>query len=156
VSWSIYAERLESADLSGSKFQKFFSSTENYFIAGVRSWFVVFGNPQLERLRLYVYELNVDGTLGAEIARSQTSFDLADLKTDTYAAKELYADFSPKCFLNKNDSYAVVPKAEVYVADASNHIAWVRAWADPVTNYTPTYVDLAVAPFKVQFVGATP
>lgn len=153
--WRVYGERMETGDLSGTPriFQRVnIANTE--FIWGFRYWVVAYGAPTLTGLRFELCELNGDGSAGAAISASAKKWNLSQIKAQSASISELYTKFDKPLFLRGGDSYAVVPMADTYTADASNHIALVRAWPDSATGYSTTYQSIMRAPLKISFIGA--
>lgn len=131
---------------------------DDIILRAVRTWVVVYNAPTFTNLSMKIYSNNTESgsnAPGVLLHSSTTQWNLADLTTEDNAVKEIYFEF-PDVSLNGVDEYNFVVSADTYVYLESSHLAWRKAWPDPVYRaaYTPSRVNMGRAPFELYLVGA--
>lgn len=161
MAWRVFADTFLTADLAAdavSHYQKF-SPHSDILMSMVRVWIIAYNNPTFTNLKAKLYSNKPDGTPGRVIATSETILTKAQIITSTNGAKEIYFKFNDPYGipLKSGDFYHIVLEATGYTYSDSSHLAWVKAWPDAgySVGYTPTYVNLGVAPKRLAIIGAT-
>jgi hypothetical protein len=166
MSWKIFAERLDTSDLSvqdeamgdaPGHTQKCLI-TDNMVLKAVRTWVVFFNAPVFSSLELRIYPNDVSyygsPPLLKRIYTSSNSWTLPEIATEDYAAKELYFEFDQAVNLIGGETYKFAIWANDYTGDATSHIAWVRATNDcAYSGYVEDSVNNNTAPFKLALIG---
>ena len=152
MSYRLWAERLETADLAGSlRVAQKITPLHDAHVKSLHSRFVFHGRPDLTGLRLSIHEMNGDGSIGHALSGgiSSKAWTRNEVSSEDFAVKELWFEFDNPPFLQEGDSYFVVPSADSYAGDSDDHVAWVRAWPDPYAwvGFVPSWVNRGVAPF---------
>lgn len=153
MAWSIYASRWESGELDDTSQFQVIKPVKDIVLKAVRTWIVIYNAPTFSNLTMKIYanDKNVSADQpGALLATSSTQWNLADLTTENNAVKETYFEFDD-FNMNGEDEYCFVMAADSYVYLASSHLAWRKAWPDPVYQaaYTPTIPNMGRAPFEI-------
>lgn len=131
MTWSLYGERLETADMSGSpRVYQPISFDQKRNVKAFKTWIVYFNTPAFTALYLDVYS-NRSELPGSLLFRSSKSWTTADVSSDSYAAKELWFDFDNPISFKKEDTYHLALYASDYTGNSNTHIAWIRGIPDP-------------------------
>jgi hypothetical protein len=151
--WTHYADELSTADMTGkSRFLRF-SPSENVVIVAMRTWIVLINPPSFTNLHCKLYGDRA-GLPGGLIATSTNSFARNDLlETHNYGAKEIYFEFSPKISLNQSLNYHFVLNADNYTFTENSHLAWRKAWPDPIYGEA-TFGNLLRSTYMFSLIGA--
>lgn len=155
MAWQVFAERLETADFSGSPSHSATAVfTDNIALKAVRTWVVIFNSPVFTQLEMRVYSNR--GTSADILLHTFTkTWTLSEITDQPYAVREIYFDATNALPLNGGDTYHFVLWATGYTGTASSHIGWVRTLDDPpYGGYTPDMKDLNQAPFRMAYIGA--
>lgn len=152
--WRVFGETLLTADFSGSPvYYQPFTLNQNTVLKAIRTWVVVYNSPSFTSLGLRIYS-SVSSAPAQLIATSDTTWTLAQITSEANAVREIYFEFNNALSLNGEDQYHVVLWGNGYTGTDSSHVAWVRAFPDPVNSgYTPAIETINRAPFKVAFIG---
>lgn len=131
MTWSLYGEKLETADMSGTLrvFQPFVLE-KSRDIKAFKTWLIYFNSPVFTNLYLRVYS-DRDGYPGSLLWTSDKYWTSSEVSTEAYAAKELWFDFDNPISLRKNTTNHLVLYASGYTGDGLTHLAWVRGIPDP-------------------------
>lgn len=150
----VYGERLETSDLSSGLrvYQKVIFGS-NIALRALRTSFVVFNDPAFTALSMNVYSMT-GNTPKKLLYQSTNTFAKADVITEDHGLREIYFEFDYPVFKG-TDSYAFVPRGTGYTGSVSSHLAWTRAWPDPVyrTNVSSGVIDIMRAPFHIYYIG---
>jgi hypothetical protein len=130
MSWRLYGERIETADMSGTP-RVFQSVTfpKSKLIKAFRTWIIFYNTPVFTALTFKIYS-SLSNAPGQLLYTSSKSYSPSDISTQAYGAVEIYFDFTNPIFLRK-DTYQLALSASGYVGTASSHLAWVRGIPDP-------------------------
>jgi len=151
MAWTVYGDKFETADFTGTTVSQQFSPKSNIYLRAVRAWFIVYNDPTVTTINAKIYSGSTPGEL---IATSTDSISKAELCALDYGIKEVYFTFNDVP-LEADSDYSLVINGTGYTASAGSFIAWRRAWPDPVTGgFTPTSNNLMVSPFTMYLVGA--
>lgn len=149
MSWRVYGEIFETADMSGAPrvFQPFIPA-KNQIVKAIRTWVIFFNSPVFSGLTMKIYS-NYSNAPVSLLWTSDRSLIPADFSTEAYAAKELYFDFENPIFLRKNDTYHVTLSASGYTGNSSSHLSWMRGYPDPNNeiDVTVNQVNIGRMPF---------
>lgn len=156
MAWSVYAERIDTADVAGQPrvIQKV-ELNKKIALKAVRTWVILFGAPDFDVLEMRIYSQR--GTaLGRHICTFDKTWTRAELSTEDYAVKEIYFDFNDPKFLSAHDQYYFVLFPTTYTGTVDSHVAWVRGIPDLAneTDIDLTIENAARAPFHLGFIGA--
>jgi hypothetical protein len=153
MAWTHYADEFSTADLTGTSKYIRFSPDRNVVLAAMRTWLVLYNPPAFTNLRCKLYG-DRNGVPGGIIATSTNSFIRSDLlETEVYGAKEIYFTFEPKISLNSTLYYHFVLSADNYTYSDSSHLAWRKAWPDPIYGEA-TIGNLLTSSYMFALIGA--
>lgn len=132
-----------------------FTPTIWFELRVVQTWVVKYATPTADGIGLALYAYN--STTGSRelIATSTTSWQVSEISSDNYGVKQLYFEFPNAPTLKPDTEYCVSLLTENYVGDDDNHIAWVRAWPDPIVDFVGSddFNSLNRFPFQVGLIG---
>lgn len=157
--WKVYGDPFESGELANTN--KFVTAKfiNNKILIGVRTWIICYNDPKFTSLNMKIYSNEVVGGLNTckKLLYTSTNTILkSEIITLDNGAKEIYFDFN-KIPINGDDRYNFVLSGSGYVYSSSSHIAWMKAFPDPVyaggSGYTPTMENMGVAPYHIYFIG---
>ncbi len=131
MAWSIWADPLLSADMTGvSKFITF-GTDSNCVMRAAKTWLVFNDVGAFTSMTMKLYASR-DGAPAGLIATSTNSWGKADLlTTHDSGAKEIYFEFN-YVPLQQNTTYHLVLNCSGYTYSDANHMAWRKGWPDPV------------------------
>ena len=153
----VLGEVLKTGDQNATPPTFFHRFTPNYFmeLKAIQSWVVKHGAPTCDGISLGLYAMASVFGERRLIAQSNTSWQVSEVSSSTYAVKQLYFNFDNAILLRKDTEYAVSLLLENYTGDDDNHIAWVRDWPDPVTSFAgeADLNSLNTYPFRFGIIG---
>lgn len=157
MSFGVVAETLLTADMTASPPTYFhrFNVNEMTELKAVRLWVVKYGAPSLGVLGLEL-RTGVNGLNGRSlISTSPKTWTLAQISASNYSCKEIYFDWTTCSLLAPNVEYTLNLTATSYTGTETNHLAWVRAWPDPIVSFaeSASAQKLGVFPFQVGIIG---
>lgn len=159
MGWRVFAERLETTDLDGSQFTRVNQKVTidiNTLLVCVRTWLVVYNNPTFTSIKMHVYSDTGTGP-GTRLYTSE-SVPKAFITTYANGAREVpFAFYAPNgVWLQADQSYYLALEAVGYTGSTSSHLAWKKAWPDPVysTGVDLALIKLGVAPYALTIEGA--
>ena len=153
MGWKVYGERLETADLTGTRVNQSYQPNKNLVIRGCRIWIIVNNNPPFTDLNMKIYS-NDNGDPGKLLHTSTNVQTKAALITLANGVIETFFDFADVP-MHSNDTYRFVLNGTGYTGTDSSHLAWRRGWPNPV--YRPSgfgFSDLVTAPLTLYTIGA--
>ena len=128
MSWEVFAVPFyNNGDLETTDVSQSLICSEQKVLLAVRSWFVFFGSPSFNELKMRIHK----STANVLVAESINSYVLDEIKTEDYAVKEIHFEFD-KISFSKNCEYRFSLYSTGYVATANNHIAWRVDYPNPV------------------------
>lgn len=152
--WRVWAERLETADFVGVprmfqtvKFHK------NIILKGMRTWVIVYNNPNFTNLEMRIYA-NHGGVQGKLLYTSSNVITKAQMITLANGVKEIFFDFDTLPIFKDEDTYLFTLMANGYTGDATSHIAWMRAYPDPVYRTGLSALHPTSVPMAMYFIGS--
>lgn len=156
MSWRVFGERIETADMS-APFRVYMPVEFNsdFLLKAIRTWFVIYNDPVFTSIEMRIYS-NRSNAPGKLITTSSNVQLKADVHTEDNAAKGIYFEWdTPKSF-EAGDRYYLVPFINGYTGTEASHIAWVKAWPHAVytTGLSNDYESLGIDPYHVAFIGA--
>lgn len=153
----VAAEQIFTGDQSTTPPTFFHRFTPTIFLElkAVRLWVVKYGTPTLDALGCELRSYDSVGGGRTLIQAAQNVWQLSEISSDNYGVKEVYFDWLNPILLKKGVEYTINLTLDNYVGDATNHIAWVRAWPDPIVAFSgsTTYINLNKFPFQVGLIG---
>lgn len=156
MGWNVYGDRFETADFSGdpAQFQVLVFDSD-IALKAIRSWFIFFNDPSFTSIsmRIYSFKNSIPYQL---LFESDVNLTKAEILTEDNACRDIYFTFTNAPFLKAGESYAMVPWIDGYTGDSSSHVAWKRAFPDPVYTHAETLADttlLARYPFDLTVIG---
>jgi hypothetical protein len=162
MSWKVFAERLETADMNygmGDPPAHYQSVvfTNDIHLKAVRTWVIMFNSPVFDSLQMKIFQDDGAGSPsdGVVYATMDKVYTLADITTEDYCAKEIYFDNTNAIPLVGGCTYHFMLYAENYTGNSTSHVGWMKYVNDfPHTGYTPNMKLLGVAPYKIAFIGS--
>lgn len=154
MAWTVWGDSLMTTDLDGTnlKAQKVrFNS--NVILRAIRCWFIHYNDPVYTSISFRIYSDN-NGVPGKLLHTSTNSITKAQYITLANGVKEAYWEFNLPTFRG-TDWYHFVPIAVGYTGTASSHLAWKKAYPDPVyrTGLTIDYTSQNEMPYDIYFIG---
>jgi len=150
-----YGDPFETAELTSNQNKYIrFKPNSNIVLKALRTWLIF--NDYTGTLTALVGKLYSDrgGLPGALIASSTNSFNKADIITLASGIKEIYFNFN-NLPLHSSSYYHLVLSASAYTYSDASHIAWRKAWPDPVyrTGVNTNFEGLGNAPYTLSIIG---
>lgn len=129
------------------------SFTANTILIAARSWFIFYNDPAFTNLTMEVWTNNA-GEPGVLLATSTNTWTKAELITEDHGFKEIYFKFD-QLNMRAGDTYHFCPKLSGYTGTTSTHVAWKKAFPDPVlsSGLTVTFESLGGSPYAIYFIG---
>jgi hypothetical protein len=150
-----YGECFETASMTDTSMSVRFTPGDETVLRALRTWLIF--NNYTGSFTSMVGKLYSDrsGSPGALIATSSNSFSKAQIITENSGVKEIYFLFDD-ISLSSNLYYHLVINCSGYTATANSHIAWRKAWPDPVyrAGWSQTFENLGIAPYFLTVIGA--
>lgn len=153
MGWRVWGQPISTSDGTAGVSQKVKFNT-NLVLRACRIWLIFYNNPTLTSVTMKIYS-DDGGTPKKLLHSSTTTLTKSEIITLSNGVKEIYFEFDYPAF-DGDDYYHFVLFANGYTGTDSSHIAWRQGWPDPVymTNYTPSLVNLGVAPRTIYFIGS--
>lgn len=153
MTWRHYADEFVNQELENRNRYLRFCPARNTVLIAMRTWLVLYNPPAFTNLRANLYSDRSE-LPGGLIATSTNSWSRDDLLiSSNYGAKEIYFEFSPKISLQENLCYHFVLSADNYTYSEDSHLAWRKAWPDPIYG-TATFENLLRSTYMFSVVGA--
>lgn len=159
MTWTVWGQRFDTADFPGTTyFQKFKVQSDLYALA-VRTWVIAYNNPTFTSISGLIYS-DRNGSPGKLLFTSSNQITKAEMITQANGVKEIYFEFAPNegIPLRAGDYFHLVLSVSGYTGDASSHLAWRKAYPDPVysTGLPTTPEKIGIFPYAVTIEGADP
>ena len=159
MGWLVYGENLETSDLTTTaKFQPVKFGKDSILI-GIRTWLIIYNDPVFTNLNMKIY--SNDASSGANspkklLATSTNVQTKTAIHTLENGVKEIWFDFDKPVF-NGKDIFNLVLNGTGYIGTSDSHIAWLKAFPNPVysSGYTPSMLTIPYAPYEAYFIGAS-
>lgn len=145
----VYGRPYDAGELANTAIYQAIRMNDNAILKAVRVQVVIYNDPTFTDLNCKIYA-DHSGVVGGLLATSTDSRTKAELTTLDNAWKETYFNFND-VNLQKDTWYNIVINGTGYSgADATNHVAWVHAYPDPIlTGYTAARETINQAPFYI-------
>lgn len=149
--WKVFGDPFLSADMTGKTMSIRFKPNKNIVFKAFKTWIIIkdpVGDLAFSNLCAKIYS-DRSGSAGGLIATSQNTFDKADLLlTEDQGVLEPWFEFD-ELSLNSDTWYHVVLNCSGYTYATAKHIAWRKAWPDPIyrTNLPVTFEGLTASPY---------
>lgn len=157
MGWRVFGERWATSELTDTTKAQKFKPNDDMLLLAVRTWVIVYNNPTYTSLNMKIYSNNA-GSPGTLLHTSDNVQLKADVCTLANGVKEIYFAFNaPQGVpLQASDYYHIVINGSGYTGSDSAHLAWMKAFPDPVyqTGISVTFENLAVSPYAMYFIGA--
>lgn len=150
-----FGDPFSTADMTGTTKSIRFKPNDEIILRGIKTW-IIFNDYQGSftslQCKLYSDQSNSPGAL---IDTSTNSFTKAQVITYNSGVREIYFSFDD-ISLHPDTYYHFVLNCTGYTYAESQHIAWRKAWPDPVyrTGWTQSYENLGIAPYSLTIIGA--
>lgn len=154
MGWRVWGDSYSTAALTDKSMYQQVTFQNNYIIRGVRTWLVVYNDPAFTSINMKVY--SNEGGLPRKLLYTSSNVLLkADVHTLANGVKEVYFDFDNASF-RSGDSYHFVINAVGYTGSDTSHLAWMKAFPDPVyqTGLTISFSGLLTFPYQIYFIGS--
>lgn len=151
--WKVYGNPILTADASAGVSQRV-KFNSDVILKACRVWLIVYNNPSFTSMNMKIYS-DRGGSPQKLLYTSTNSLTKAQIVTLANGIKEVYFEFDPQHF-DGSDYYHFVLFGTGYTGTSSAHLAWKKAWPDPVhnANYTASVENLGIAPYAIYFIGA--
>ena len=150
-----YGDPFDTAEMSNTAKSIRLCPGDNVVLRGIRTW-LIFNNHSgsITNMQCKIYS-DRSSSPGALIATSTTSLNRADIITQANGVKEIYFTFDD-ISLHSNTYYHFVINCTGYTGTDNSHIAWRKAWPDPVYRggWTQSFENLAISPYFITLIGA--
>ncbi len=157
MAWRVWGTRWTTSDMTTTTLSQKFIPNDDILLLAVRTWVIVYNNPTFTALNMKLYSDN-GGSVGTLLHTSDNTQLKASIHTSANAVKEIYFEFNAPTGipLKSSDSYHIVINGTGYTGNDSTHLAWMKAFPDPVyqTGISVTFNNLAVSPYAMYFIGA--
>lgn len=155
--WTVYGDPWESGELANTNKFQTIKYKDNIILKAIRTWVIVVNDPTFTNLTMKIYSNTVvssDNTPVKLLYTSTNTLTKSEIITLANGVKEIYFTFDDVP-MQEETLYNLVINGAGYVYSSSSHLAWMKAWPDPVytAGYTPTSESLAVAPYQVYAIG---
>ena len=154
MGWKVQGGWFPTAELDGTTLvgQKI-RFNKDIVLRGVRPQFIFYGNPAFTTLGLRIYS-DRSGVPG-KLLHSSSTLTKAEIITLNNGVKEPFFSFDLPTF-KSSTWFHIVPIATGYTGTSSSHIAWRKAWPDPIyrTGLTETYTNWTSHPYMLHIIGA--
>lgn len=150
-----YGEYFSTAAMTDTSMSIRFCPGDETVLRAIRTWLIF--NDLTGSFTAMVGKIYSDrsSSPGALIATSTNSYTKAQITTLNSGVKEISFLFN-NLSLRSNLYYHFVINCTGYTGTANSHIAWRKAWPDPVYRggWTQSFESLGVAPYFLTAVGA--
>lgn len=155
MAWKVFAERLLTADFSGSPTHSARAVfTNDIALKAVRTWVVLFNAPIFTQLEMRIYS-NLSNAPDILLHTFDTTWQLSDISDQDYAVREIYFNSAFAFPILSGETYHFVLWPTGYTGDETSHIGWVRTLDDPTyAGYTPDMKELNASPYRMAYIGA--
>lgn len=126
----VWGEPLLTADATGNRVFSPFIPAKNVILRAIRFRVIFNNDPTLTSIAGRIHA-NDNGSVGPKIADSTDSRTKLELITQGNGVVESYLTFNDLP-LRSGDTYYVLLTLNGYTGTASSHVAWEKAWPDPV------------------------
>jgi hypothetical protein len=154
MGWKVYGERLLTADLTSNlRVYQRVNFNSDIILKACRVWLIAYNDPSFTSLTMDIY--SISGTTPKKLLHSSTNSVLkADMLTDTNGVKEIFFNFNSPTFKGV-DTFGFVLRATGYTGTTSTHLAWKKAWPDPVyrLNVPVGLHVVGKSPYDIYFIG---
>lgn len=153
MSWTQWGDTFSTSDMTTKSRYLRFSPDRNIVLKAMRTWIILYNPPNFTDLTCKLYADNL-GLPGGLIASSTTMWDKTELlTTQNYGTKEIYFEFEPTISLNADIYYHFVLSSTGYTYAEESHVAWRKAWPDPVYG-DATFNSLLRSHYMFSLIGA--
>jgi hypothetical protein len=151
--WQVYGDQFSTSEMTDTTKSALITFDKNEILIATRIWIVIYNNPTFTSLNMKIYS-NDNGSPKKLIATSTNVQLKADVHTLDNAIKEIWFEFN-KVNVKEGDSYHFVLNGSGYTGSDSSHIAWKKAFPDPVYSWgVVTLPALGRAPYDIYCIGA--
>lgn len=135
--FGVVGQVFKTADLAvdgGTYFHRF---SPNIFVElkALQIWIVKYGSVSTDPIGLELRSSYASGNVRKLIATASNTWTPAQITSENYAVKQIYFEFDRPVLLRKDTEYTLNLKAANYVGTDDAHIAWVKAWPDPIVDF---------------------
>ena len=150
-----YGDPFSTADMTGTTKSIRMRPNDNVILKAMRTWLIF--NDYTSNITALTCKIYSDSSSapGALIATSTNSFSKSEIIATNTGFKEIYFLFN-NLSLHSGTFYHFVLNCSGYTYADANHIAWRKAWPDPVyrTGLDNDYESLGTAPYCLTLIGA--
>lgn len=161
MGWQVWGKSIYSSDMNETL--GYYQPTimhKNIILRAARIWLVFYNDPTFDNVGMSIYtnddNTTAEDTPAIKIADSTNTLTKSQIITESNGVKEIYFKFND-IPLQSDIKYNFMLTSKNYVGSTTSHLAWVKAYPDPVytEGYTPTLVNMPNAPFTIYFIGGT-
>lgn len=150
-----YGDPFDTAEMTNTSKTVRMKPNDNIVLKAIRTWLIWNDHSgSITDMTCKIYSDRASSP-GALIATSTNSFDRADIITLASGVKEIYFEFD-EISLHSETFYHFVINCTGYTGTENSHIAWRKAWPDPIyrTGLDIDYEALSIAPYFLTVIGA--
>ncbi|MDZ4678395.1 MAG: hypothetical protein SGI74_12900 [Oligoflexia bacterium] len=156
----VFGEWLKTGDFTGSP--QVFSpvlfhdeGVEPFILRGLKTFMILYNDPVFTSLEMRIYSDN-GGRPGGLVYTSTNVQIKSAITTLANAFKEIWFDFDQLPALPRDETFYFVLWANGYTGIETSHIAWQRAWPNPIQRSSHLNLDgkfLSRFPYQVAIIG---
>jgi hypothetical protein len=150
-----YGDPLETSEFTTGKTKSIkMRPNKNVVLKGIKTWLIFYNySAAITDICCKIYS-DQSGSANALIASSTNTFTKADIITENNGFKEIYFNFD-EVSLHTSTWYHFVLHSTGYTYSTSAHVAWRKAWPDPIyrTGLPLTFESLAESPYFLIMIG---
>lgn len=157
MGWRVFGDPWETGELENKTKFVTIEFGSNKIIRAIRTWVIVYNDPVFTNLNMKIYSNEVvssDNTPKKLLATSTNTLTKAEIITLDNGVKEIYFEFDDFPVVGA-DKYNLVINGAGYAPTGSSHLAWRKAFPDPVYSggFTPSIERMMYAPYEVYAIG---
>lgn len=154
MGWTVYGDEWLSGDLANQDIYCPIKFNSNVVFRAFRTWIIVNNDPTFTNLTAQLWSDETGPK--TKIADSTTTHTKAEIITADNGVKEVYFEFDD-ITCEGDTTYNLVLNGAGYVYASGSHLAWRKAFVDPVHSVTGVGVGietLRAMPYMVTLIGA--
>jgi hypothetical protein len=152
--WRVWGWRYDTSELADTTVYQPVIFNKKAILEGCRIWVIAYNDPVFTSLSMKIYS-DKDGLPKTLLHTSTNVVAKSDMLTLANGIKEIFFTFNRPTF-NSTDTYHFVLNATGYTGNTGSHLAWMKAFPDPVyrEGLTLSVTNLNRNPMTIYFIGA--
>ena len=154
MAWTVYGDRYTSTGYNDFEMLQPVVMNKNAIIQYAKAWIIAYNDPTFTNMTMKIFAYN-NAVKGKLLYSSTTTLTKAQIITLANGIKEVYFEFDNET-LHKDNTYYFALGGSGAVFTASSHVAWKKAWPDPIyrTGTAMTYNSAGRDPYELYFIGS--